>query len=439
LAPSGDWRKSPGDFLKSVRDHAMAYLPRPIDSCGFRGDVRAEARGETAHCGLIEKILGVGDRASFRVGRDVCLACCQEMPPQADRINPVIASIIYPLAVSLAAQGADARHMAEVRERAERRLDAEIPPEDATPPWPRRAEVACGYLDEPIGTTDQEDRRGGMREAVYRCRHPGHASTTESQCRLCRDWAEVPGPAPTPLAQLVPARPPRRGPTIRSWAVGVTTAPRRQETLSLCLDSLFRAGWDAPRLFVDSRVNIAPRFAHLPVTLREPAMGAWPNFYLGLAELLLRSPEEDAYVMVQDDAVFYDRENLREYLEAVLWPDWPLGAASLYCPMVYTQPSAGWYRHDGVWVYGAVAFVFPRESAKHLIADLRVLGHRWSRRNEGLANIDLVIGHWASRCNVPIVHPTPSLVQHIGDTSTLWPRGRALGARKADRFAGDLT
>jgi hypothetical protein len=192
-----------------------------------------------------------------------------------------------------------------------------------------------------------------------------------------------------------------------------------------------------PRLFVDSEVELAPRFAHLPVTLRAPAVGAWPSYYLGLTELLLREPAADAYLMVQDDAFFYDRENLREYLEALLWPVWPLGALSLYCPMVYTQPTAGWHARAEVWVYGAVAFVFPRESAKRLIADRRVLEHRWSTRNEGLANIDLVIGHWAHRSNVPIVHPTPSLVQHIGDTSTLWSRARALGARKADRFAGD--
>jgi hypothetical protein len=218
----------------------------------------------------------------------------------------------------------------------------------------------------------------------------------------------------------------------------VTTAPRRQETLSVCLDSLLRAGWPVPRLFVDSRVEIAARFAKLPVTLREPAVGAWPSYYLGLAELLLREPTADAYLMIQDDALLYDRENVREYLECALWPKWPLAAVSLYCPMVYTQPSAGWHTRADLWVYGALAFAFPRESAKRLIADLRVLGHRWTKRNEGLANIDLVIGHWARRNNVPIVYPTPSLVQHIGDTSTLWPRGRALGARKADQFAGDI-
>jgi hypothetical protein len=230
----------------------------------------------------------------------------------------------------------------------------------------------------------------------------------------------------------------RRGPSIRNWAVGVTTAPRRQATLEWTLDSLYRAGWGTPRLFVDSATAIADRFAHLPVTLREPAVGAWPNFYLGLAELLMREPEADAYLMVQDDVIFYDCEDLRAYLERSLWPAEPIGAVSLYCPTIYTQPEPGWHRHQGEWVYGALAFLFPRESAQRLIADLRVLEHRWSRWNGGKANIDVVIGRWAVRHKRPVYYPTPSLVQHIGDTSTIWRGARALGVRKAGRFAGDL-
>jgi hypothetical protein len=416
----------------------MAYLARPVESCQFRVDVREDAGAETARCELLAEILREGDPELFRVGRDACRACCDVMPPAADRINPVIASLLYARSGSLAGHGASAERMAAVRKRAERCLEAEIPIEESKPPWPRRALVNCGYLGNLIAPAASNEAPEGAREPVFVCHHPAHETTTEAQCQWCRDWAEVPGPPPAPLTQLVPPPALRRGPRIESWAVGVTTAPRRQETLSWCLDSLRRAGWDPPRLFVDSRVEIAPRFARWPVTLREPAVGAWPSYYLGLAELLLREPAADAYLMVQDDAFFYDKDDLRVYLEQVLWPVWPLGAVSLYCPMVYTQPSAGWHTRTGVWVYGALAFVFPRESAKRLIADLRVLEHRWSRRNLGLANIDLVIGHWARRCGVPIVHATPSLVQHIGDTSTLWSRARALGSRKADRFAGDV-
>ena len=33
--------------------------------------------------------------------------------------------------------------------------------------------------------------------------------------------------------------------------------------------------------------------------------------------------------------------------------------------------------------------------------------------------VDDVIGMWAERSDVPIWYPTPSLVQHIGETSTI--------------------
>ncbi len=416
----------------------MEYLPRPITSCGFRTEVREEAGVETARCGLLAKILGAADAEVFRVRRDACRACCQAQPPLVERINPVVASLLFPRAGVLAERGADAGRMAAIRQRAERFFEVEIPAEEAIPPWPRRASVACGYRGESIAKNGREAQPEPSEEVVFACQHPGHETTTEAHCRRCRDWAEVPGPAPPPLSRLVPAPDPRQGPAVAEWAVGMTTAPRRQETIALCLDSLLRAGWSMPRLFVDSGADIARRFAHLPVTLHEPALGAWPNYYLGLAELLMREPAADAYLMVQDDGLFYDREDLRQYLEAVLWPDWPIAAVSLYCPMVYTKPDAGWHRLEGRWVYGAVGFVFPRPSAQRLIADLGVLGHRWSERNEGLANIDVVIGKWAERNKLPLYYPTPSLVQHVGDTSTLWPRARALGVRKADRFAGDV-
>jgi hypothetical protein len=406
----------------------MEYLPRPIESCAFRDDVRGDAGLETARCGVLAELLAGGVPELFRVGRDACLACCQSRPPRGAEINPVIASLLYDRVATPVPGAVDARRKADVLSVAEQYLEAEIPREEATPPWPRRALVDCGYLGAPIS----ESRR------VFACHHPAHVTTTDDECRRCRDWSEVPGPAPPPLAQLVPGPTVRHGPRIGKWAVGVTTAPRRQETLTWCLDSLARAGWSAPRLFIDGPVVLAERFSHLAVTLRAPAVGAWPNYYLSLAELLMREPQADAYLIVQDDTIFYDREDLRLYLESALWPDERIGAVSLYCPMTYTQSEHGWHRRAGAWVYGALAFAFPRASSKRFVADISVLEHRWSERNEGRAQIDVVIGAWAERSTLPIYYPTPSLVQHIGDTSTLWARARALGARKADRFAGDL-
>ena len=215
------------------------------------------------------------------------------------------------------------------------------------------------------------------------------------------------------------------------------TAPRRVATLDACLDSLIRAGWERPRLFVDTATTIATRHIGLPLTVREPRIGAFPNYYLALAELVMRDPEADAYMLAEDDVLFSDREDLRAYLEDVLWPSDSVGAVSLYCSSVYTRPDPGWHRFDGEWVWGALAFIFSPESARRFLSDPLIFAHRTSK-DEGLADTDALIGVWSHQRDLPLFFPTPSLVQHIGDTSSLWPASRALGLRRADRFAGDL-
>jgi hypothetical protein len=217
--------------------------------------------------------------------------------------------------------------------------------------------------------------------------------------------------------------------------VGVTTAPRGLATVDWSIDSLVRAGWEEPHLFEDTAVLLAPRSARFPITTRSVRVGAWPNYFLALAELLLRQPQADAYLLAQDDALFYGRRDLRGYLEQALWPGNRLGLVSLYCSSAYSQPEAGWHLHLGRWVWGALAFIFPRDLAKQFITDPIVLEHRWRDPDLGMVDIDAVIGAWAERQGISIHFPTPSLVQHIGDVSSLWHEERATGRRCADQFA----
>ena len=219
-----------------------------------------------------------------------------------------------------------------------------------------------------------------------------------------------------------------------SWAVGMTTTQRRTPTLVISLEYLQRAGWDNVLVAVDGKVNLSPSES-AQITLRTPAVGAWPNFYLTLLELTLVRPNADAFLMIQDDALFHDRENMREYLDTILWPADPPGILSLYCSAAYTREAAGWTVADQRWEWGALAFVFPAELARDFVSDPQVIRHRLTDR--GLRYIDDVIGEWAERNGIPIWYPTPSLVQHIGDTSTVWPGVPAEGYRRADSFVGD--
>jgi hypothetical protein len=411
---------------------------RRVGDCSYRTEIRGEGPGEVASCQLIEQLSGTAVDELCKVSRAACEACVASSPPSLRELNPVVASHLYSLAEQVinrgGVAGCSAEYAATLSSLAERNLEfhwgtAERPPE-------ARVDVACIHLGGPAGFRPVATAAGHDRAIVYHCRHPDHQETTPEQCLACRDWTESAGLPRTPLSVVVPRPALRHGPRVQTWSVGVITAPRRPPTLDACLDSLVRAGWHEPRLFIDGSTTIATRHAHLPLTLREPRIGAWPNFYLALAELLMRDPEADAYMLVEDDAVFFDREDLRAYLEELLWPAEAVGAVSLYCSSVYTQAEPGWKVFSGPWVWGALAFVFPREAVRQLVGDPLIIAHRGGR-DCGLADTDALIGRWSAARGLPIYFPTPSLVQHIGDRSASWPAVRALGFRRADQFAGD--
>jgi hypothetical protein len=155
----------------------------------------------------------------------------------------------------------------------------------------------------------------------------------------------------------------------------------------------------------------------------------------------MRRPDADAYLLAEDDVRFYDSEVLREYMEEMLWPDPRPCIVSLYCPSTYSARDFGWQPRRSEWNLGALAFIFPRRVAQDFVLDQSVCNHRWGRwqeENQGLANSDLVLGNWALRKRIPVWYPTPSLVQHIGVTSTLGLHLQANGERRADRWAGSL-
>jgi hypothetical protein len=414
---------------------------RRVEKCPFREPLDTPGEDGRARCLMLQQILGPVDQQWAEVRRDACAACCASFAPSVVDVNPVIASLLHGIAGEILERGGvagcEAERAAGLQSWAEINIPYDSPPE-ASNTVPLRETAPCCYLGPEVGFRVQATANGHNRLRVFECRHPAHRETTRSACQRCRDGADRPRPAPPRLKQLVPPPAHRRGPKIVHWAVGVTSAPRRRPTLDWCLDSLIRAGWETPRLFLDSAVTIADRFADLPVSLRESKLGAWPNYYLTLVELLMREPLADAFLLVQDDVVVCDQQNLREYLEEALWPDDPLAAVSLYCSSAYTQAAAGWHAIEPPWVWGAQAFVFPRESAKRFVADPLVLEHRWSHRNRGLTNIDTVIGNWAALYGLPVCYPSPSLAQHVGDTSTLWPVAQIDGPRQADQFAGDL-
>lgn len=409
------------------------------EECRFRADVRRRGEREYACCTLLQTITGIDRPDLCEVPRDACEACCRLYPPSPTSLNAVVASNLYLVARDIIEQGGmrgcDVGKAAGIQAWAVLNLDTikYVCPIDYAALRAKGVARECCHLGEEIPPSTEAEK---TRETAYRCDHPAHGRTTASECYRCRDWASEPAERPPVLPTLRRVPVEGEGRAFTRWAVGVTTAQRGRPTLAWCLDSVIRAGWEEPHVFMDSPVDLADRHRNLPVSVRKKRIGAWPSYHLAVLELLLSHPEADAYLLVQDDVVFHDRENLREYLESLIWPH-DVGVVSLYSSRAYTQAEPGWYLLPRTWVWGALAFIFSRERAKEFVSDRRVLRHRWNTWNNGRANIDSVIGRWASRGKLTTYYPSPSLAQHIGEMSTIWRWTRASGHRRADRFAGD--
>jgi len=376
--------------------------PRNPENCRYRSDVHREDDDEVATCRLLKSLLEVEDSRRCLVRQGACDACCRSFPPSVENLNPVIASLVYTATTELMDSDIETagkrKKLSEIRESATSHMD---------------------YLSAEKKTAELSDQS------------PGNGSSI-------RDKDMTGNGAPKSLLQLLPIPQIRNGSAPRQWAVGVTTAPRRQATLEKCLQSLISSGWEQPHLFVDSPVTIPNRFLDLPITYRSEKTGAWPNYYLALVELLMKSPAADAYMIVQDDSFFAHQYNIREYLDDVLWPGKSPGVVSLYCSQADTNSHPGWFIKRGRWRWGALSFVFSRDLAKAFVADPMVLNHRWDRNGYGEMGVDVLIGRWSRRRRLKIWFPTPSLVQHIGESSVLWSTGRAQGSRRADWFVGEV-
>jgi len=361
---------------------------RTPETCPFRSG-GLSGRDPKAACALLKTLIKLPGEEHCQVRLDACRACCQSFPPSETQLNPVVASLLVAATSGL---------------------------------------LSSGQIEDA-----QRERLKVVREFGWE-----HVPE-ETEIRLYESATKQPDKrvADLSIEEILPPPGKRCKPHVSSWAVGMTTAPRRESTLGDSLQSLAGAGWDRICLFVDGDVEVPKEFAGQIMTRRTPSVGAWPNFYLSLLELLMRFPFAEAFLMVQDDVVFPAHPGVRGYLERVFWPGNKPGLVSLFCPDEYTHVTSGWHQYKGTWFWGAQAFVFSRNAAQKFAASDFVVGHRWHERTQGLANIDWLIGEWAARNRVPVYYPTPSLVQHVGRTSAIWNTSQLTGNRLACRFIGD--
>lgn len=229
------------------------------------------------------------------------------------------------------------------------------------------------------------------------------------QCLTCADRTEP-----------VTFQPIRQG-SLR-WAVGITTAPRKQPTLARTLASLKAAGWDEVHVFAEPGVEQLPGCTWHQNPTR---LSGWPNFVQ--ASRVLSALDCDAVLLVQDDVLF--APGLREYLESTPWPK--CGALSPYTAALYTNREAwGWrpVKYNGL--VGALAFVIRPQVLRQLAA------HPYAKKQQN-NGIDTLFGKWIAKHGGLQFHH-PSLCQHIGDTSTIHGRASNSGNRHSDSYVGGI-
>lgn len=224
----------------------------------------------------------------------------------------------------------------------------------------------------------------------------------------------------------------------KTWAYGVTTVPARKvHYLPRTLESLKTAGFECPRLFIDGCHDPKEydRFG-LEVTVRYPTIRPYGNWVLALAELYLRSPAADRFAIFQDDFVTY--RNLRTYLDEREYPGErdtrPKGYYNLYTfphNQTLCKDQVGWSLSDQMGK-GAVALVFNREAVRLLLGSQHIIDRAqdpnrgWKAIDGGVVTAMKEIG-WKE-----YIHH-PSLVQHIGDVSSIGNGRHA----KAGNFWGE--
>ncbi len=218
------------------------------------------------------------------------------------------------------------------------------------------------------------------------------------------------------------------------WAYGVTTVPSRiNDLLPRTLASLKEAGFPKPRLFVDGECdeNDYHRF-DLEVTTRCPTIRIFGNWVLTLWELYLREPLAERYAIFQDDFITY--RNLRQYLEKCEYPE--TGYWNLYTfpknQALAPKGTTGWYLSNQLGK-GAVALVLNRQAVVTVLGHPHIVTRPQSANKRSFKAVDgAVVTAFEKAKWKEYVH-NPSLVQHIGDQSTLGNHKHA----RAKSFRGE--
>ena len=219
-------------------------------------------------------------------------------------------------------------------------------------------------------------------------------------------------------------------------AVAVTTAPRDKPTLQTTVASLVANQWE-PYIFAEPGSELSG-LGKLPTQQNAERLGAWFNWLAACRHMLAKTKSE--YILtVQDDTVI--SPGTAKFLADLKWPDDRCGMVSLYTPTQYMQRKPGLHRIRTNSLWGACAMLFRRSDLQRIIETKVAVNWRGAafrtrkrpREDWEVANVDTAIGKALRELGVSPYFFTPSLSQHIGETSSIGHKG--MGPR---RIASDV-
>ncbi len=338
-------------------------MSRNPEQCPSRIPLNRERDPHLARCGVIEEMTGVSDASLCGVTRDICLACCRCLL-SGENLNAVVASLVYNATGTILEAGG-------------------VPGCDRTKAEKLRWRVVAHLGIVPPGLPDR----------IF-------------------PPAALPSVDPEAVVDRATARGPDR------LIVGVLTAPREVPMLAATLRSLRNAGFDRLQIFAEPGTPIPAEASGHAIEIYGRRVGNFTNFYNALATLYKRSRTARGVVLFQDDIEV--ASGLKDWCEAELFPP-DCGLVSLFTPRIHSDVRPGWRMlSPGAYrIWGGQALAFRRDVLEqflndpHVVREIRVGGH----------GDDAITSGWAMRQGHSIAFHSPSLVQHVGNVSSLWRDG----------------